>query len=190
MSGVTSYGTNPVIFPTHFPTDLFCRVGSNELQSLSQRMAGIAQKDLCQTPFGYLCRGNLGIPRNQMPQVEGSTLNRFIEHKINKGIEVISKLIPAKDLIPVQKEMNKFIVNHFVDNVLHKIGDNPCVLPVLVSTNKDGKTYVIDGTHRSASCAAINGTQVVTSIADENVHRTLNDLKSFPGVFQIGLDVE
>ena len=189
MSSVTAYANKPIIFPTHIPTDIFCNIDQDELKSLSEKIATLTKKDLCQTEFNYLCEGNLGIPRNKMPQVEGSTLDRFIEHKISKGTEVVSRLILAKNLTPAQREMNKYIVNHFVDNVLHKVGDNPCVLPVLVSEDQDGKTYVIDGTHRSASCAAINGTQVVTSIG-QNVYRTLRDLKSFPGVFQIGLDTE
>lgn len=185
-----SYSIQPIVFEHTIPENLFRNIGNLELKSVSERLAAIIDKDLCKNPFfAYLCEGNLGVSRSEMPQVEGGTLSEYLIKKINEGVNVTSQLIPARQLTPVQNEMNKFIFHHFIENVSNQEGDNPCTLPVLVSTNNpDGKIFVIDGTHRSAACAAINGTQVVTAI-HENVHTILNQLKNFPGVFRIDLNV-
>lgn len=81
--------------------------------------------------------GNLGIPRYQMPQIEGKHFDDFIQWLKSQGITSATKSVPAGGLRMAQTEFNK-------TKVMKLMKQPDSGKPILVSS--DG--YVLDGTHR------------------------------------------
>lgn len=83
--------------------------------------------------------GNLGIPRDQMPQIDGKYREDFIEWLKRHKVKVRTIRVPAKSLKMVQGEYNRDKVGAIMDQELSSNAP-----PIFVS--KDG--FVIDGNHR------------------------------------------
>lgn len=79
---------------------------------------------------------SLGIPRKEMPQIQGSDYGEFFDYARSKGAGVKEGTTPAGSLRPAQDEFNPAAVAKMPPGALTK--------PVIVS--RDG--YVLDGTHR------------------------------------------
>lgn len=151
-------------------------------------VASSSRVDICQDEvLKKLCKDNLGIPRNKMPQVQGPVLDAYIKEQASAGVQVeTSKLINAKDLTPVQNEMNGAKIHGMVRAILDK-GSKLCTegTPLLIA--KDGATLrVTDGHHRYAACA-LTGQDITAHVVHKALANVLEDLKKFPGVFAEGL---
>ncbi|BAU40026.1 hypothetical protein [Ralstonia phage RSP15] len=81
--------------------------------------------------------GNLGIPRWQMPQIEGKNYDDFLNWLKGQGISNTKKTVSVGSLNMTQSEFNK-------NKVMKLMGGVDSAKPILVSS--DG--YVLDGTHR------------------------------------------
>jgi hypothetical protein len=104
--------------------------------------------------------GNLGIPRDAMPQIDFKYREEFIEFiKANK-VKVRNIRVPARSLKMAQGEYNRDKVGTIMDS------GNLGGAPIFVS--KDG--YVIDGNHRLIA------------------HLNLPGASSYIGVTELGLD--
>ena len=82
--------------------------------------------------------GNLGISRNQMPQIDGRYREDFINWIKSQGIKVRNIRVPAKSLKLAQGEYNRDKVGDIISSGI--AGGNPIFI------SKDG--FVVDGNHR------------------------------------------
>ncbi len=143
-------------------------------------------QDLCQFPeMTEICKGNLGISRIDMPQVEGPAKESFLK---NQTVSVFHSDIQAEELVPVQSEMSYEKVMGMVEAAKQRKFD-PCGGEILVASGdvRDGKIhYVIDGHHRYAACRLLGGMQQVISIS-ATARFVLDQLATFPGVTKAAL---
>lgn len=122
--------------------------------------------------------GNLGISRQQMPQIDGKYLGQLVKWLQEKGITVEEKQWPLDRLRLVQAEYNRDKVLALIDSWGRKASP-----PILVSI--DG--YVLDGSHRFL--AKLNrrkevgrGTRMNTLTIGLKAREAVNALRQFPGV--------
>lgn len=85
--------------------------------------------------------GNLGISRQEMPQIESKYREQFIQWLKNKGIKVKRVRVMLNTLKLTQAEYNKDKVLNIIDQLKDK---DKVFDPIFVS--KDG--MVLDGSHR------------------------------------------
>ncbi len=144
------------------------------------------QIDLCQIEATrHICQNNLGVLRDDMPQVDGAVKTNYVNFKLGTGHTVREVTLNAKTLIPIQAEMNAKIVGGMLESALN--GDfDPCSAekygPILVAQDPVTKSnHVIDGHHRFAACNKLNGRMQVLQVV-ETPRKVLNELESFPGV--------
>lgn len=146
----------------------------------------IAAKDLCQqSNLRGFCQGNLGIQRQEMPQIEESIREAYLFGKSLNGAVIECKQIQAHQLVPVQAEINHGIVISMVKS--YKNGTfNPCERDVLVSHN--GSHYkIMDGHHTSMACRLLGKRQQAIVIHESN-NEVLSELQQFPGSYRRGID--
>lgn len=137
-------------------------------------------KNLCEDPeFSTICAGNLGIPRNEMPQLSEPVRTAFLKSKEAQGFTITRTSIPAEKLIPVQNELSRRRVEK-IAGLFGPGSTSPCEREILVASEGE-KHYVIDGHHRYAACRQVGGDQSVLNVHD-NVTNVLSELKTFPGV--------
>lgn len=136
--------------------------------------------NLCKTPnYAHICEKNLGIPRNQMPQIEGDVKGNFLANQSAEGINVLHTIMNARDLTPIQNEINLGRVFALIDD--YKKGRfDPCKDEIMVAID-DEINYVIDGHHRYAACNILERSLKVVAIWDY-VRDLLEKANSFPGV--------
>jgi len=82
--------------------------------------------------------GNLGIPRDSMPQIDHKHRADFLAWLKDHGVKSREIRVPAKSLKMAQGEYNRDKVGAIVDS--GNVGGDP------IFVSKDG--YVIDGNHR------------------------------------------
>ncbi len=144
------------------------------------------QIDLCQVEAArHICQNNLGILRDNMPQVDGTVKTNYVNFKRDSGHAVRQITLKAANLTPVQAEMNAKIVGGMVESAL-KGGFDPCSAekygPILVAKNSlSESSHVIDGHHRFAACHILGGKMEVLQIQDDP-QKVLKELEAFPGV--------
>ena len=81
-------------------------------------------------------KGNLGISREKMPQIQKKDIQEFLDSLEQKGIKVRKLKMQINKLKPVQKEVN-------FARVKEKL-KQPQTKPFIVSNDN----YIIDGTHQ------------------------------------------
>ena len=94
-------------------------------------------------------RDNLGIMRDEMPQVPRDSKDEFIAEMTNRGIKVTREKISPQKLHPIQAEISASKTGDIYRDIMkngHK--DNDKARIVISSDN-----YVIDGHHRWAASA-------------------------------------
>jgi hypothetical protein len=140
-------------------------------------------QDLCQQPnMQVICSGNLGIPRAQMPQLEGLVLSHYLKHKSDQGTWIEMESIPADKLIPTQRELNRELVYRF----LKQQGSfDSSRSPVLVMKNSTGHYAIVDGHHRAIASRLRGKNQAAIIVHDDNV---LRELRHFPGVKSLSMN--
>jgi hypothetical protein len=93
-----------------------------------------SQNNLIMAPFG-----NLGIRRDDMPQIDSKYRDQFVEFMKSNKVKVRTIRVPVKSLKMAQGEYNRDKVGEIMSK-----GLSPDAPPIFIS--KDG--YVIDGNHR------------------------------------------
>ena len=138
--------------------------------------AQTAPVDLCKDKqTSQLCDGNLGIPRNQMPQITGEARRDYVKKKEEQGTKIHLSSVSADKLIPTQNELNGQQVDEMISSFVKGTFD-PCNKEILTA-----REYVVDGHHRWAACRLINGVQKVITI-DDSIDNVLAELRVLPGV--------
>lgn len=118
--------------------------------------------------------GNLGISRNQMPQIDGRHRDDFINWLRSQGIVVRDIRVPAKSLKLAQGEYNRDKVGEIVAS--GSAGDNPIFI------SKDG--YVVDGNHRLIAHLNIpgSGNYITATEIGEEIKPLLELISEYPNV--------
>ena len=119
--------------------------------TLAQALArGVEQaSDICQiTP--PVCMGNLGVPRDQMPQLREAVIPAYLESLEGQGHHVHQARVPVGHLKATQREINANKVLGMLESF--RAGRFPSITaPVVVSTEADGSHHILDGHHRWAT---------------------------------------
>lgn len=102
----------------------------------------VALNNWCDTQ--PLCKGNLGIPRRQMPQIRAHLHKEFFDWLAERGVAVKRTRRKVRDLRATQREIDPEMVDRVVSNGVEKLLSQA---PVLAS--EDG--YILDGHHRWAA---------------------------------------
>jgi hypothetical protein len=89
---------------------------------------------------------NLGIPREDMPQIEGEDVRAFLDSLIHAGIRVQAGCRAVGSLRATQNELNAAKIKALMVKTPAELGE----YPILIS--KDG--YILDGHHRWAGLYA------------------------------------
>jgi len=147
---------------------------------------GIKQSaDICKvTPS--VCRGNLGIPRADMPQLEQNVVDSFLSDLQKEGVKVEKGRTPVGHLKATQREINAEKVEGMAkahEEYLRngKKGWSPGKNPIIIS--KDN--YVLDGHHRWAAMLTIGpGETMPTVQVDLPMKELLSRAKNAKGVTQ------
>lgn len=85
--------------------------------------------------------GNLGIPRQNMPQIDSQFRNDFISWLKKQHLQVRNIRVPIRSLSLTQSEYDRDKVSAMIDQMKNGSKKMP---PIFVSS--DG--YVLDGSHR------------------------------------------
>lgn len=116
-------------------------------------------------------RGNLGIAREDMPQIPKSHREQFLTETRNRGVQVTDQTVDPRTLQPTQGEMNAVNVAGMRASMLD--GSFPMTgQRILVSS--DG--HVLDGHHRWAALTAIAYERPGTTIDITRVGMPIRDL--------------
>ena len=142
----------------------------------SARTASIFLANLNWCDSQPLCRGNLGIPRREMPQIRATTVKAFVQYAEDNGVKVRKTKKRVRDLHATQREINGDVVEGLVHVGLQALLDDR---PMLAS--EDG--YILDGHHRWAALLTMDPEQDIDLLeVQAPVRETLALARSFPGV--------
>ena len=130
-----------------------------------------------------VCKKNLGLTRDKMPQLDAPTTKRFLKSYRDEGVKVSDKWMHVGQLKATQAEINATKVAGMAKSVVG--GKFPNITdPIIVS--RDG--YILDGHHRWATLLALspdNRMQVVQ--VDAPIKSLLKKAASFKGVERRGI---
>jgi hypothetical protein len=139
--------------------------------------------NMCDTD-SKLCRNNLGIPRINMPQVEGPATNQFLDHLQSNNVTIARQVErPASIFFATQNELNREKVTGMVKSALAGTFD-PCEKEILASTLD---YHIIDGHHRWAACQQMGRSMRVAGI-DAPTAYILEEASQFPGIKREGFN--
>jgi hypothetical protein len=131
------------------------------------------------------CKGNLGIPRRNMPQVEGEIRETYLFDKFQQGTVIQNIQIAAHQLTSVQSEISHKIVISMIKS--YNLGTfSPCERSILTAYN--GTHYkIMDGHHTAIACRLLGGNQDAIVVFEKN-HEVLSELQHLSGSFRRALD--
>ena len=122
-----------------------------------------------------LCRGNLGIPRREMPQIRAHAIKAFVLYAEESGVQVRSTSRRVRDLRATQREINGAVVEDLAREGLYALLRER---PMLAS--EDG--YILDGHHRWAALLTVDPDQEVDLLeVQAPVREVLALARAFPG---------
>jgi hypothetical protein len=146
----------------------------------------IAAKDICQqSNMRRFCDGNLGIPRRDMPQVEGDARDAYLFHKFSQGTPIQSVTLPPHLLVATQSQISRDIVVRMRQSYEQGYF-NPCERQVLVARNKTHHN-IMDGHHTTMACRLVGQDQQAVVIDDPD-DQVLGELQQLAGGFRRDLD--
>lgn len=127
------------------------------------------------------CKGNLGIPRSNMPQIKGDKVDEFRDWiKAEYGARSQSGSSPVGALAATQREINSEKVER-----LRQAPKSVLSKPVMVS--KDN--YILDGHHRWASLLSQDHRLPIKTVKiDLPIRKLLKAAHEFPGSFKADLE--
>ncbi len=119
--------------------------------------------------------GNLGISRNQMPQIDGRYREDFIKWIKEQGIKVRNIRVPARSLRLAQGEYNKDKVGDLIDKGITADG-----YPIFIS--KDA--YVVDGNHRLIAHLNTPNASAYIEVTElgEDIKPLLDRISNYPNI--------
>jgi hypothetical protein len=146
--------------------------------------AALGHRDICQqVNTRHFCEGNLGIRRENMPQIEGDALENYLALKERESSgSVVQARVPSHKLIFTQNEVNKKIVFDLIKDPV-----SPCEREILVVDHGNDQLYVADGHHRATACKLLNGLQLVRTVKGA-INHVIQELLNFPGVVRHHFD--
>ncbi|MCK5019979.1 MAG: ParB N-terminal domain-containing protein [Candidatus Peribacteraceae bacterium] len=119
--------------------------------------------------------GNLGVSRNQMPQIDTDKRENFIQYISNQGITIETDTVPVMNLSLTQAEINKLKIMKLMRSIRQK----KIQTPVFISNDN----YILDGSHRMVALLNINKRAKIPVIRiDMKMLDLLPLAKRFPGV--------
>jgi hypothetical protein len=152
--------------------------GENAEQLAEQLRQGIkTSADLCKLN-PPVCVENLGIPREDMPQLSDEIIPKFLASLAAKGIGVTEGTVPVGELKATQAEINAGKVAGMIEATGQgKI--TPQNMPIIIS--RDG--YVLDGHHRWATLLVLDpGNKMKVHKVDMDARELVDEANAFEGV--------
>lgn len=119
-------------------------------------------------------KGNLNIPRNEMPQVQASDVPDFLEFLEKKGIKHKKENVHAGDLKATQKEIDLDKVKKLKDEKIENLKK-----PLIVSSD----SHIMDGHHRWLALLA-KDMKCPCYIVDTPMKKLIELGKKFPKSFK------
>ena len=161
--------------------------GDTPQATLAQALArGVEQAaDVCQiTP--PVCEGNLGVPRDQMPQLREAVIPSYLDALERDGYLVDQTAIPVGQLQATQREIDANKVLGMLG--AYRAGNFPSITaPVIVSTEADGDHHILDGHHRWATLLVdAPGNCMEVHLVDAPIRELLARAANFEGVQREG----
>lgn len=144
--------------------------------------AGIEKSaDICKVS-PPVCKGNLGIPRKDMPQLPDDVISSFLSDFQKRGVKVTKQSQHVGQLKATQGEINADKAQGML--AAYKEGSyDPSKKPIIVS--KDG--YVLDGHHRWAAMLMAGPDHTMrTYQVDTDIRTLLKAADGFKGVKKEG----
>lgn len=124
--------------------------------------------NLCQDPqLSYLCANHLGYPRDPA-HLSSSDPSSLIQTLRENAIPFEECSVPAHYLTASQKEITRNKTMSMLEFWFQGRYD-ACKDPILVSSDSDGRAYVLDGHHRFAACSLAGGDQRVIAISTKDI---------------------
>lgn len=134
----------------------------------------LASLNWCETQ--PLCRGNLGIPRREMPQIKASKIKAFLEFLAGHGVGVRRTRKRVQDLRATQREINAEVVEQLAAG-----GVDALLAERAMLASEDG--YILDGHTRWAALLSRDpGTTVDILEVQAPIREVLSLAWAFPGV--------
>lgn len=129
-------------------------------------------------------RGNMGIARKDMPQLDGKVTRNFVDAMKKKGVKVEEKRMKVSDLKATQREVDASKTVGMATAQLNRDINLKKGTRIIVSS--DG--FILDGHHRWSSLRTLdpNNTMEVYQI-DMPMTGILKATKGFPGVTYRGM---
>lgn len=129
-------------------------------------------------------RGNMGIARKDMPQLDGKVTRNFVDAMKAKGVKVEEKRMKVSDLKATQREVDASKTVGMATAQLNRDINLKKGTRIIVSS--DG--FILDGHHRWSSLRTLdpNNTMEVYQI-DMPMTGILKATKGFPGVTYRGM---
>ena len=122
-----------------------------EVEAASAKPSNSAN-NVCAAPIpAPVCDGNIGIPRNLMPQIKRSARGSFlafVKKWTGNNNVVTDEIMDARELQPTQRELMASGIEK-ITKKMNKGNVNPN--PIIVARNPLGETKVVDGHHRWAA---------------------------------------
>lgn len=142
-----------------------------------------SEEDLCKER-PELCADNIGISRNDMPQLDGAVVKEFVADLRKQGLKITNETVPVDSLKATQNEMETANALSKAANFLR--GKYPGLKNAIV-VSKDG--HILDGHHRWAALQLAQEASGVKQTMDIiRVNTTIQDLikraNAFEGVTQ------
>ncbi|MHC4400520.1 MAG: DUF3560 domain-containing protein [Planctomycetota bacterium] len=138
--------------------------------------------DICQAD-PPVCVGNLGIPREDMPQLPKGPMAEFLKHWRESGVKVEHDTMHVGDLRATQRDILAQKVVGMARSAVD--GNFPAIkAPVVVSNDN----YILDGHHRWAALMVLHPDNVMAvTRVDAPIQALLDQAAQTPGVQYRGL---
>ena len=151
-------------------------------KALQVEMSRIAGDDWC--AGNSVCRGNLNIPRNDMPQIKPQFVKDFFAWtKAKYGASTKLRMWKASALKPCQRDISKSRIKSLLTSGQAFIKKNPQIV------SRDG--YVLDGHHRWAAAVTQNPNMTIpTFTVDLPIRDLLKAARNFPNVQKSKFDFD
>jgi len=126
-------------------------------------------------------KGSKGFERDELPQIKGEDVDKFLAFLRRKGVEVEAGETKVADLKPTQSELNQDKVEK-----LAKDGRTDALRSAIIISSDD---YILDGHHRWAAVKKLDKDDTIrTKRADVPIKRLIQLGHEFPKSFTKAVD--
>lgn len=170
-AGKKATNSNATSLIANQPTNVAASDVAATLSALENHEGAVDLTKLSVDGQKVFSEGNLGISREDMPQIPKKHREQFLDETRARGVQVTDESVDPRTLIPTQSEMNAVNVAGMRASMLD--GSFPMTgQRILVSS--DG--HVLDGHHRWAALTAIAYERPGTTIDVTRVNMPIRDL--------------